>query len=128
MRNLKIGDIVKVKLLKNVKYGKHDGQNATIPIGTVGKIINFSEKRLNFKKSQNQKTIEVVFFIKNNKWKGNGYWLDKNAEYQNTGCQLIWKIKHLFQRKELILANQKDIGRFNELENDFMSIKMAKEM
>jgi hypothetical protein len=132
MRNFKIGDIVKVKMLQNAYYGSHRGQNAIIPVGTIGKVMDFQKARFNYAKNQESVLLVVVFYVKKtdinkHKWKEcTGYQLDTLERipiFYN-----IYKITHDFQKKELTRANEKEAERFKEMEENYLSIKLAEKI
>jgi hypothetical protein len=128
MRNFKIGNIVKVKMLQNVQYGRHREQEGIIPIGTIGKVIYFPNQRSSFAESQ-ELLIEVAFYVKKTdinkrKWK-------EIIEYHLDVLERIpifyniYKIHHYFQKRELVRANEKEAERFKEMEESYQSIKLA---
>jgi hypothetical protein len=123
MKNFKIGNIVKVKMLQNAQYGSHWGQDGIIPIGTIGKITEIDN---DFRSYRGLHRIEVIFYVKKvdlnrNKWKD----FRKNQEFL---FQNIYKIIHYFQKKELIRANEKEAEWFKEMEESYFSIKLAEKL
>lgn len=107
MKNFKIGDIVRVKMLQNFQY--------PIPIGTVGRVTGIDDDRLH--------RIDAIFYVKKvdinkNKWKE----FRKNKELI---FQKIYKIIHYFHKKELIRANEKETEWFRDMEENYLSIRLA---
>jgi hypothetical protein len=115
MKDFKVGDIVRVKMIKNYHNHHWNSEEGVIPIGTTGKVTGLDNDRLH--------RIEAIFYVKKvdinkNKWKD----FRKKQEYL---FQKIYKIVHHFHKKELTRANEKEIKWFNELEENYLSIQLA---
>jgi hypothetical protein len=125
MKNFRVGNIVRVKMLQNVYYGRHREQEGIISIGTIGKITEYD--RLD--------RIEVIFYVKKvdfnrNKWKDfreNKEFLFK-GEVSMSSFPNIFKIIHYFHKRELIRANEKEVKWFKEMEENYESIELAKKL
>jgi hypothetical protein len=126
MRNFKIGDIVKVKMLQNRFSSKHSIQKTTIPIGTVGRVTTHNSKYF-----PNYLQFRVVFYIKKgdikkHKWKN---FIETNfSQLYPLDFEEINKIGHHFSKKQLIDANEKEAKKFKELEEIYIARELAERL
>jgi len=118
MRNFKIGDIVKVKMIKNFHNHHWNDKEGVIPIGTTGKVTGLDDDRLH--------RIEAIFYVKKvdinkNKWKD--FRMNQELLFQN-----IYAIVHHFHKKELTRANEKEAEWFKGMEENYMAIALAEKI